>query len=691
MINLRNSPFLWFALMLLFSFRIAEFIGTSMEEWLTISLWCLCVICCVSSILRYLPRHQFISTLVIAALIFIAGILRFQQFNKDLYPAPLFDQPVFLHGILEVDQMLKNKNSSVTLKCRKLILANEKDDNENIYTDRYILVFINLKEPVNYFPGDILMVRGFVSAIRGPLNPYAFDAREYYNTIGIRHQMYCKEQDILKDSITEKSISRLTAQWQTSLSTMVRNNISPQVAQLTNALVWGDRSDMDNDVRDAFADSGAMHVLSVSGMHVAIIYSILFLFLGQPGAGSFLRRLLRFISYTLAILLYVGLTGACPAVVRAGLMIILFLFGKAMGWNTQIWNLLGFAAFMMIWINPYVSQNVGFQLSFLAMAGILLYSKAMIRSISFKHILLHRIWEITVLSIVAQVFILPILLRQFHQFPLTFILSSLVAIPAGYLIVFGALINVALAFLHFGFLWTLLDWIGIAFIQSMKWMANLNPEMNYSMPAFGVFFLMTMSILFSFALVFKWSIGKKLAYACGCLTLIILGCHRTQQWSQDEFVIYHSYKGLIADLTIHGRCISIYDCDISQGSIEFATRGYRCHRDVIDVTNICLEQEFEDKEINFKSSVLTANYCSILFWNGLPDSVVCESILEYIVINQCPDVKDLREFLHDHPSVKVVIPASLDRKLKALIETFLEENQMPYHDIDRDGYFITTI
>lgn len=691
MINLRNSPFLWFALMLLFSFRIAEFIGTSLEEGLTISLWCLCIIFCALSILRYLPQHQFISTIVIGALIFIAGILRFQQFNKDLYPAPLFDQPVFLHGVLEVDQMLKNKNSSVTLKCRRLILSDDEDDFSNVYTDRYILVFINLKEPVNYFPGDILMVRGFVSAIRSPLNPYAFDAREYYNTIGIRHQMYCKEEDILKDSIAEKSISRLTAQWQTSLSTMVRNNISPQVAQLTNALVWGDRSDMDNDVRDAFADSGAMHVLSVSGMHVAIIYSILFLFLGQPGAGSFLRRLLRFICYTLAILLYVGLTGACPAVVRAGLMIILFLFGKAMGWNTQIWNLLGFAAFMMIWINPYVSQNVGFQLSFLAMAGILLYSKAMIRSISFRHILFHRIWEITVLSIVAQVFILPILLRQFHQFPLTFILSSLVAIPAGYLIVFGALINVALAFLHLGFLWTLLDWIGIAFIQSMKWMAGLNPEMNYSLPGSGVFFLIAMSILFSFALVFKWNIGKKLAYVCGCVTLIILGCHRTQQWSQGEFVIYHSFKGIIVDLTIHGRCISIYDCDISTGSIEFATRGYRCHRDVIDVTNICLEQEFEDGEINFKSSILEVKNSSILFWNGITDSIVCEAKLNYLVINQCPEVNVLKDFLLEHQTLKVVIPASLDRKLKKLIENFLDDNQMPYHDIDRDGYFITSI
>jgi len=432
-------------------------------------------------------------------------------------------------------------------------------------------------------------------------------------------------------------------------------------------------------------------VLSVSGMHVAIIYSMLFLFLGAPGAGSFMRRLLRFISYTLAILLYVGLTGACPAVVRAGLMIILYLFGKAMGWNTQVWNLLGFAAFMMLWINPFVWQNIGFQLSFLAMAGILLFSKPMIRSVSFKHILMHRIWEITVLSIVAQVFILPVLLGQFHQFPLTFIISSLVAIPAGYLIVFGALLNVFLSFFDIVIAWPLLDWIGRAFIQSMKWMADLNPEMHFSLPPTSSQFLMAMAILFSVALVFKWPKGKTLAYACGCLTLITLGCHRVNQWSEREMIIYHSFKGLITDITFDGRCISLYDCDISAGSIEFATRGYRCHRDIIDVTDICIEQEIEAGGINFKSSILTIKQSSILLWQDSTDPTMCENKLTHLIIDQCTDITVLEEFLIEHQQLQIIIPAHLDRKLRKSLEIFLNENQISFHDIDRDGYFIMSI
>ncbi len=691
MINLRNSPFLWIALMLLMSFRIAGLTGPVIKEWFSILLWCCCGICCVLSLIKYLPRYQYISSIVIGVLIFAAGILRFGQFNKDLYPGKVLDQSTYLQGVLKVEQVLKNKNTSVSLKCRRISLFDDGDEKRNLMLDKHILVFIKSVEAVNYFPGDILMVKGWVSAIKGPSNPNAFDARNYYNTLSIRHQIYCKGEEIQMDSSSEKSMLRLTAQWQSSLSTLVRNNISPQVAQLTNALVWGDRSDMDNEVRDAFADSGAMHVLSVSGMHVAIIYSMLFLFLGAPGAGSFIRRLLRFISYALAILLYVGLTGACPAVVRAGLMIILYLFGKAMGWNTQVWNLLGFAAFMMLWINPYIWQNIGFQLSFLAMAGILLFSRPMIRSVSFKLILMHRIWEITVLSIVAQIFILPILLGQFHQFPLTFIISSLVAVPAGYLIVFGALLNVFLSFFGIGLAWPLLDWIGRAFIQCMKWMADLNPEMHFSLPPSGSLFMMAMAILFSIALVFKWPFGKILAYACGCLTLIILGRHRVHQWSEREMIIYHSFKGLITDITFDGRCFSLHDCDVAAGSIEFATRGYRCHRDIIDVSDICMEQEFEAMEFNFKSSILTIEQSSVLFWQDSTDVTMCENKLTHLIIDQCSDTTALQEFLIDHQSLQVIIPAHLDRKLRQSIEIFLDENQISFHDIDRDGYFIMSI
>lgn len=686
MINLRNSPFLWLALMLLISFRVAEWGGSHLPGRSYLLLWVSTGICAMVCLIRYKPGHQIVSTVMIGALIFCAGLLRVDHFNNNYFPALMPDGAVYVQGILVVDQVLKNKNYTSSLRCKPLFLSEDGNQDKNLVHDKFILAIIKSGREENYFPGDVLSVRGRISAVAPPMNPYSFDARAYYKTIGIRLQISCKGEEMLKDSIAQKSIARLSAQWQNTLSALVKKNISPQSAQLTNALVWGDRSDMDNDVRDAFADSGAMHVLSVSGMHVAIIYSMLFFFLGAPGSGIFLKKLLRFMTYALAILMYVALTGACPAVVRAGLMIILYLFGKSMGLNTQIWNLLGFAAFIMMWMNPYVWENVGFQLSFLAIAGIILYAKPMIRSLSFRYKLFHWIWEVTVLSIVAQVFILPVLLGQFHQFPLTFIMSSLVAIPAGYLIVFGATLNVLLSFPGINIAWPLLDWTGKSFIQCMKWMGHLNPEMHFSLPPWSGISLMIMAIYFTLALVFKWPHGKIIAYTCSLLTLIIMGCHRTKQWSQSEMIIYHSYKGIIIDITHAGRCISLHDGEISLAGIEFATRGYRCHRDIIDATDLYIDQEFQSKEITYSSSTLTTPHACILIWEGEVDSVICTKKLTHIIIDDCPDEILLIDFLNERPYCQVTLPAHLDRNLKKEIEIFLTDHSIPFHDIEREGY-----
>lgn len=688
MINLRNSPFLWISLMLLLSFWICGKAFPQIQGWVIILLNGLCALCAGVAMIRFAPKYQYQSSIVIGVLIFAGGILRLNEFRKDLYQGELISESVYLQGVLEVTQVLKNKGSSVSLRCRGITFFNESENKILEATDKFLLVFVKTNSPISFLPGDVIRANGWLSAIKGPFNPNAFDARVYYNTLGIRHQLYCKNEDLEEVEISPSfSIARLTAGWQSMLTNIIRKNTSSQVAQLTNALLWGDRSDMDSEVRDAFADTGAMHVLSVSGMHVAIIYSMLLFILGPPGAGPLEHRIIRFCFYTCAIILYMGLTGACPAVVRAGLMIILYLFGKSMGWNTQVWNLLGFAAFVMLWINPYVWQNIGFQLSFLAMAGILLFAKPIIRSISLKNKILHLTWEIVALSIAAQVFIIPVLLRQFHQFPLTFIISSIVAIPAAYIVMFGALLNTVLSFIGIDFLWPALDWIGRLFIRVMQWMSGWNPLMHYSLPSMGSMLLMMMAILFSIGIVFSWSFGKKMAWACGMLTLVSLGCHRYNQWNTRDVVIYHSVKGLMLDINDHGFCYSIADCNISPANIEFMARGYRCQRDIINVYPVCRNDFFENNIIHFEKSVLRISNHFFQIWNDMDPLYCLDQEADYMIIESCDSIERVKEYFIQNKNVKVILPAHLNRKLRKVIGDYLLENGMSFHDIDKEGYF----
>lgn len=691
MINLRNSPFLWLSLILLISIRISGEINGELSHGIKGILVVICFASSLMTIRSYLPNFQYKSTLFICTLIMASGILRVCEFETNLYPAMKLPESVFMEGIVEIKQVLKIKENSTSLRCRNISLLSADTIQPQSFTDRFLLVNVKAASTLTFYPGDIIGIRGYVSAIGAPKNPYAFDARAHYNTIGVRHILNCKSDEVQRDYPSKNSLARITARWQFFLSSLVKRHIRPEVAQLTNALVWGDRSDMDEEVIDAFADSGAMHVLSVSGMHVAIIYTMLMFFLGPPGGGTLIKRLIRFSTYSFAIILYMGLAGACPAVVRAGLMIILFLFGKALGWNTVIWNILGFAAFIMLWLNPFIWQNIGFQLSFLAMAGILLFAKPMIRCLNFKNIILHRLWEITSLSITAQVFILPVLLGQFHQFPLTFIISSFVAIPAAYIVMAGAMLNVILSLVDVHFLWPIVDWSGHLFIVAMKWMAGLNPLMYYSLPFISGILVMSMAIVFSFAVVFKLPAGKRIVYVLGIFAFISLGYHRTKQWSSREMIIYHSYKGLAIDILENGKCISFHDCQLTQQSLEFMTRGYRCEKDIIEVKEICISQDFAKPFVQFENQVLSINGTSVFIWNGSKTEFLTESDFEYILVNEVPVKYALQDFICLHSTAQVILPAHLNKKIRKPIEAFLNEKQIAYHDIDRDGYFKITL
>ena len=690
MINLRNSPFLWLAFLLILSFSFGGQIEMFKLPWLTLLYSLTMLVCLYGAMIRYDPTMKYLSTIAISLLVVMAGIWRLSQFHQELYPVPLMKKSWQMEGLVSVVQVLKSKEVSISLQCRTLHLSSESDSSRIEYGDKYLLVQIRNPVKRDVLPGDLVKFKGWVSPIAAPLNPYAFDARTYYNTIGIRHQATCKGEEIEIIPGNRFSINRITARWQATLSNTVRSHTSAQVAQVINALVWGDRSDMDSDVRDAFADSGAMHVLSVSGMHVAMIYSMLLLFFGAPGDGIFLKRVVRFMLYASAILLYVGLTGACPAVVRAGLMILLFLFGKTMGWNTQIWNLLGFAAFMMLWLNPYVYHNIGFQLSFLAIAGILLFAKPIIRSLSFKSKILHWTWEIVSLSLAAQVFIVPILLRQFHQFPLTFIISSIVAIPAGYLIIVGALINVLLSFLGLDFLWIPLDLTTHYFIKCMQWMAALNPAMNYSMTPAAGWLIFLMSIIFSAGVVYKWPIGKYVGYGLGVLSLLLLIVHRQKAWSSKELIIYHTFKGILMDFTSDGFCYSFEKGELTEVQKEFAARGNRCARDIISIKTFADTSNINLDALKFNKSRLTFSKYSLLVQNKNSNSMDEEKHYSHLLITEVDTLHQVKELICRYAEALVILPASLQRKARNNLIHFMKENTIDYYDIAQSGYFRLT-
>lgn len=188
---------------------------------------------------------------------------------------------------------------------------------------------------------------------------------------------------------------------------------------LVKAMLLGRRDDLRSEQVDNYTISGTVHILSVSGMHVAIIFLVLSKLLGWvkklPGG-----RLIYLLLIVASLGFYALVTGLPPSVQRATLMCVIFVIAETFSRKQQSLNTLAISALLILVFDPHALFDIGFQLSFLAMAGIFLFYKPMAdiwqptgRTSAF-------LWEITVLSFAAQLATFPLSLYYFHQFPTYF-------------------------------------------------------------------------------------------------------------------------------------------------------------------------------------------------------------------------------------------------------------------------------
>lgn len=232
--------------------------------------------------------------------------------------------------------------------------------------------------------------------------------------------------------------------WRENLEAEFRTQMgNPQMAELSIAMLLGDRGALDTDLSRDFAVSGASHLISVSGLHVVVIYEFLLLMF-MLGPLKHLPMQVRLGAAIGLLIAYALFTGACPPVVRAVFMLSLVALSRMASLRVQTANLLGFTAFVMLLWDPFLLFDIGFQLSFIAVLGLIvagnkfssLSERMMPRIPAFVH-------RINGASVAAQLFTLPFIVLYFGQFPTYFLLVNLLIIPiADFAIKVGMLASV---------------------------------------------------------------------------------------------------------------------------------------------------------------------------------------------------------------------------------------------------------
>ena len=208
---------------------------------------------------------------------------------------------------------------------------------------------------------------------------------------------------------------------------------------LIKALVTGDRSDVPASTAAAFRDSGASHILAVSGMHLAVIYAVLSRLLSVLGRTR-QADMARFAVITSSTLFYSVMTGSSPSIIRAFLFILLRETAKLTGRKARPGNILCFALTVQCALSPAVIVSASFQLSYLAMCGIYFLYPALRDLYPDNVPVMKKIWNSAAMSIACQAFTGPLAWFLFGSAPAYFIITNLIAIPLT-----SALMPVALA------------------------------------------------------------------------------------------------------------------------------------------------------------------------------------------------------------------------------------------------------
>lgn len=272
--------------------------------------------------------------------------------------------------------------------------------------------------------GDHLIISSKVETIQNKGNPGEFDAEKYWKGKGVKHVAFVGENEYqLLDHEDVSKFEYYTDKLREYCSRALRENFGGQEGAVLSAIVLGDKSMLSDETRNSFMNTGAMHVLAVSGLHIGLIlYLLLFV---TERFSKFISRKSALIAILVFLWIYALVTGMSPSVIRAVFMFSMLSISQLVSRDYDPINILFFTAFCLLIYDPLYIYDIGFQLSYLAMLGIFLFYEKIDKLVVVKNSILNKIWQGTAIGLAAQIMTTPLSLYYFHQFPNYFILSNL--------------------------------------------------------------------------------------------------------------------------------------------------------------------------------------------------------------------------------------------------------------------------
>lgn len=303
----------------------------------------------------------------------------------------------------------------------------------------------SLPPPLRY--GSRIAFTRPLQEIKNAGNPGGFDYKTYCLFNGITHQVYLTAGDyvVLNGLRTSPFDGFLFATRSWVVGLIKKYVPGEKESGLAEALLIGYKDDLDKNLVQAYSNTGVVHIIAISGLHLGLIYWLL-LALTKPLKRAKKLLWLRLLLIVSSLWLFSLLAGGGPSVLRSAVMFTALAAGEVLLRRTNVFNTLAFSATVLLCVNPFWLWDVGFQLSYSAVLSIVLFYRPVYNWFTFTNKAVDFLWSLTSVTIAAQLLTLPVSVYHFHQLPLLFLFTNFIAVPLSSVILFGELLLCALFF-----------------------------------------------------------------------------------------------------------------------------------------------------------------------------------------------------------------------------------------------------
>lgn len=526
--------------------------------------------------------------------------------------------------------------------------------------------------------GNKIQIYGKCILNKKSLNPNQFDYGKYLNNKSIFGQIYTNANSIKVSDKIDKNIWYYSDRLRNKIvANLQNNNFSKDELQVVNALILGQQQDISKEILKDYQYAGAIHILSVSGLHVGFI--LLFItFLLKPLPKNKLGNSIRLFTIIICLWGFAILAGLSPSVIRSVTMFSFVAVGLHLKRSTNTFNTLLVSMFLILFFQPSFLFDVGFQLSYLSLFFILWLQPLISNLWMPKNKIATYFWDILTVSFAAQMGAFPLSIYYFHQFPGLFFITNLIIIPFLILIMGLGVLVMVMASFNFVPLLTMksLEFCIYYLNKIINWVASFEQFIIKDIHINWQVLICLYVLIIAFVILFKKPTYPKIVFAFLSVLLFqsTLLITRWEIQNQQEFIVFNSWKNTLITER-NGDKVTVYG---NQRTIDKLA------------SNTVLKSYL----IANSSSITGINKMQNLYYFNNKKIMVIDSFGVYskqinpdiIILRQSPKI-NLERLIQVNPPKLIVADASNYKTTIQLWKSICIKKKIPFHATAEKGYY----